>query len=60
MFCPLLIMARPEAKIGLSGEHDCLKTECAWWNRELSECAILAIPALLDLSITRQGQQPSR
>lgn len=43
MFCPLLVIARPEAEIGLSSEHDCLKEDCAWWDSFNERCSVLTL-----------------
>lgn len=48
MFCPLLWIAKPEVDIGLSSEHDCLKEECAWWNKGEEACEILILGCAIE------------
>ena len=48
MKCPLLQAGwLMKDNVGTSSEADCLKEECAWWDREAQECALLSIGARL-------------
>jgi len=47
MKCPLFIMDDVQVQIGEETEiGDCIK-DCAWWDKEYKECAILSIARYL-------------
>jgi len=49
MKCPLMILAdhlRPGGYVVEIG--DCLKEECAWWDKDLQRCAVPRIAERLD------------
>ncbi len=49
MKCPLLnAEVRGEEKHAISTYSDCLKEECAWWDKAGVCCSVLRLPYVLD------------
>ncbi len=49
MKCPILAPTPAETSLGeLWKAVDCLKEECAWWNRDKQECVIVGYQRACD------------